>query len=53
MRMSYRMEGERLKLALIVKNLLVSHAEEPAGVSVPDDYPLERRSLWAPASYGF
>ena len=53
LRVDYRPWGERLKLGLIIKNLLDGSAEEPAGTAVPDDYPLEGRSFWLQGSYGF
>ncbi len=52
-RLSYSPGDGRLQLALLAKNLLNDDAREPASSSVPGDFPLEERSLWAQASYKF
>lgn len=41
------------ELTLAVRNLFDENAREPSGGQIPDDYPLEGRSLWAEVSYRF
>jgi len=40
-------------LALSVRNLFDENAKEPSNGIIPDDYPLEGRSIWAEISYRF
>lgn len=42
-----------ISLALTVKNLFDTDAREPSSISIPEDYPLEGRSLWAELEYHF
>ena len=40
-------------LALAVRNLFEEDAREPSSGTIPDDYPMEGRNLWAEVSYRF
>ncbi len=40
-------------LAVAVRNLFDNDAREPSQPSIPNDYPLERRSFWAELRYNF
>ncbi|WP_370279447.1 TonB-dependent receptor plug domain-containing protein [Pontibacterium sp.] len=46
-------EPEGLSVALIVKNLLDENARAPASSIIPNDYPLEGRSIWGELTYHF
>ncbi|OMH38258.1 TonB-dependent siderophore receptor [Motiliproteus sp. MSK22-1] len=53
MKLKYILENNKLQLALIAKNLLNTNASEPSSGSIPDDFPLESRSIWGQVSYRF
>jgi iron complex outermembrane receptor protein len=40
-------------VAVAVRNLFDEDAREPSQPSIPHDYPLEQRSLWAELRYDF
>lgn len=46
-------DNYRFKLSLIVKNLFDTDAREPSSSVIPDDYPLEGRSILAEVRYKF
>lgn len=46
-------DNHRFKLSLIVKNLFDTDAREPSSSAIPDDYPLEGRSILAEVRYKF
>lgn len=52
-KITHTMLKEKVKLAFTVKNLLDTHASEPSSSSIPNDYPLEGRSVWAELEYRF
>lgn len=52
-RLSRSFNQDRLKLSLIVKNLLDTDAREPSSSVIPSDYPLEGRSIWGELQYSF
>ncbi len=44
---------EHFELAVAVRNLFDEDAREPSSGTIPDDYPLEGRNLWAELRYAF
>ncbi|MDO6513970.1 TonB-dependent siderophore receptor [Neptuniibacter sp. 2_MG-2023] len=52
-KVTHDMLKKQVRLALIVKNLFDTYASEPSSSSIPDDYPLEGRSIWAEIEYRF
>lgn len=44
---------DQLSISLIVKNLFDADAREPSNSAIPDDYPLEGRSVWGEVRYRF
>jgi len=40
-------------LSLVVKNLFDTDAREPSSAAIPNDYPLEGRSIWGELQYRF
>lgn len=42
-----------LDLAFLLRNVFDEDAREPSGLQIPEDYPLESRSVWLELSYKF
>jgi len=53
LKLSKAFEPEGLSVALIIKNLLDENARAPASSIIPNDYPLEGRSIWGELTYHF
>lgn len=53
LKLSKAFESEGFRVALIIKNLLDENARAPASSIIPNDYPLEGRSVWGELTYNF
>lgn len=53
LKLSKEFESDGLSVALIVKNLLDENVRAPASPIIPNDYPLEGRSIWGELTYRF
>lgn len=52
-RLSRSFDHDHLRLSLVVKNLFDTDAREPSSAAIPNDYPLEGRSIWGELQYRF
>ncbi|TNF08378.1 MAG: TonB-dependent receptor, partial [Gammaproteobacteria bacterium] len=52
-RISRSFNHDKVRLSLIVKNVFDTDAREPSSQAIPDDYPLEGRSIWGEVVYNF
>lgn len=53
MKLSKQFYDRSLQTSVIVKNLFDADARSPSSSIIPDDYPLESRSLWLELTYAF
>lgn len=52
-KLSRLFKQNKVTASLIVKNLFDTDAREPSSSSIPNDYPLEGRSIWGELKYQF